>query len=73
MRNGTSWTESECERLRQLIESGCSAARASVIFKRTISSVQNRARKIGRPFPDRREAKRTLRAKCEAAERGPQR
>ena len=46
-----SWTEEELARLRVMIESGASPARASVVFRRTLLSVQNQARKLGTPFP----------------------
>lgn len=73
MGNSTNWTEAECERLVDLIKSGCSVARAAVIFKRSISSVQNRARKLGTPFPKLREVKKLRLDKIEAAERELQR
>jgi hypothetical protein len=70
MRNCTSWSDEDSQRLIELIDSGCSAARASVIFKRTVGSVQNRARKLGKPFPNRREARKGLLRKIAEAERG---
>ncbi len=69
MPSRTSWTEEELARLRQMIESGASPARASVVFRRTLLSVQNQARKIGTPFPARRDVRRQRLAKYEAAER----
>ena len=67
-----SWTEEDIARLRKLIESGASPARASVVFRRTLLSVQNQARKIGMPFPARRAVKRERLAKYDAAERALQ-
>ena len=55
-----------------MIESGASPARASVVFKRTVLSVQNQARKLGTPFPARRDVKRERVARYEAAERALQ-
>ncbi len=72
MPSKTSWTEEELTRLRQMIESGASPARASVVFRRTLLSVQNQARKLGAPFPARRDVKRERLAKYEAAERALQ-
>jgi hypothetical protein len=64
-----SWTEEDLARLKAMIESGASPARASVVFRRSVLSVQNQARKLGTPFPARRVVKRERLAKYEAAER----
>ncbi len=63
----SAWTPEESERLRSLVASGTSPARASVIFKRSVGAVQNHARKLGTPFPPRHEIRREILAKCEAA------
>lgn len=51
------WTTEQIELLRALVESGASAARASVVLKRPKLAVQNKARQLGRPFPDVRNVK----------------
>jgi hypothetical protein len=51
------WTSEQIELLRRLVESGASAARASVVLKRPKLAVQNKARQLGRPFPDVRNVK----------------
>jgi hypothetical protein len=51
------WTTEQIELLRALVESGASAARASVVLKRPKLAVQNKARQLGRPFPDVRGVK----------------
>jgi hypothetical protein len=51
------WTTEQLELLRTLVESGASAARASVVLKRPKLAVQNKARQLGRPFPDVRGVK----------------
>jgi hypothetical protein len=51
------WTNEQIELLRTLVESGASAARASVVLKRPKLAVQNKARQLGRPFPDVRGVK----------------
>jgi hypothetical protein len=51
------WTTEQIELLRSLVESGASAARASVVLKRPKLAVQNKARQLGRPFPDVRGVK----------------
>jgi len=51
------WTTEQIELLRTLVESGASAARASVVLKRPKLAVQNKARQLGRPFPDVRGVK----------------
>lgn len=51
------WTTDQIELLRTLVESGASAARASVVLKRPKLAVQNKARQLGRPFPDVRGVK----------------
>jgi hypothetical protein len=63
------WTLEDSERLKQLVESGVSPARASVIFKRSVGAVQNQARKLGVPFPPRHDIRREILAKCDAAEK----
>jgi hypothetical protein len=66
------WTNEECERLIQFVNTGASAARASVALRRTMKSVQCQARKLGKPFPTLRAARRQRQAKLEAAMRtGP--
>jgi hypothetical protein len=52
-----SWTDAESTRLIELIRSGASAARCSVIFKRRITVVQKEARRLGCAFPDIRAVK----------------
>ncbi len=48
------WTEEENERLRAFVAQGVSIFRAAAAFNRSIISVRDQARRIGRPFPDRR-------------------
>ena len=62
------WTTEQIELLRALVESGASAARASVVLKRPKLAVQNKARQLGRPFPDVRGVK-AARLAREALER----
>ena len=45
------WTDEEIEKLKGLIAAKASAARASVILKRTQNSVKNKAREVGLKFP----------------------
>jgi hypothetical protein len=47
-----SWTPEQIELLFTLIQKGISPARASVALKRPRLAVQNKARELGRPFPD---------------------
>jgi hypothetical protein len=63
------WTSEECERLVQLVNTGASVARASVVLRRNMKSVQNQARKLGRPFPTFHTMKRLRQAKLEATMR----
>jgi hypothetical protein len=44
------WTEDDVKRLRGLVASGASAARASVALKRSIAITKNKARDLGIPF-----------------------
>jgi hypothetical protein len=62
------WTPEQIELLRALVESGASAARASVVLKRPKLAVQNKASQLGRPFPDVRNVK-AARLAREALER----
>jgi GcrA cell cycle regulator len=57
------WTSADIERLKQLVASGVSAARAAVIFRRSIVSVKGQAKRLGFPFPDERILKRERRAR----------
>ena len=64
------WTDEECERLKQLVNTGASVARASVVLRRNMKSVQHQARKLGRPFPTSHVARRERQAKLDAAAKG---
>jgi hypothetical protein len=57
------WTAADIERLRQLVRSGASAARAAVIFRRSIVSVKAQAKRFGFPFPDERVLRRERKAR----------
>jgi hypothetical protein len=65
----SAWTGEDCIRLRAHIESGGSVARASVIFNRSISTIQVQARKQGTPFPDSRVVRRQWLTRYAEAER----
>lgn len=52
------WTAQDIERLKQMVETGVSAQRASVAFRRSIVAVKSQAKKCGFPFPDDRMLKR---------------
>jgi hypothetical protein len=52
-----SWTSHQVTLLLSLVEKGVSPARASVVLGRPKLAVQNKARQLGRPFPDAREVK----------------
>jgi hypothetical protein len=58
-----SWTAADIERLKHLVETGVSAARAAVIFRRSIVSVKAQAKRFGFPFPDERLLKRERKAR----------
>jgi hypothetical protein len=45
-----SWTPEQLARLSQLVSEGASAARASVVLKRSIIAVQCKANSLGTPF-----------------------
>jgi hypothetical protein len=62
------WTAQQIELLCTLVDSGASAVRASVVLKRPKMAVQNKARQLGRPFPDVRNV-RAKRLAREATER----
>lgn len=63
-----SWDAEQGEILKGLIDRKVSLARASVILKRSQSSVQVQARKLGLPFPGIRETKRALKESIADAE-----
>ena len=52
-----SWTDDNIKLLFALVEKGASATRASVALKRPKLAVQNKARQLGKPFPDVRVVK----------------
>jgi hypothetical protein len=63
-----SWTPEQVARLEDLVASGASAVRAAAALRRSIISVQTRARELGMPFPPRRALKKNRIAKeAEAA------
>lgn len=49
-----SWTPEQEAKLQKLIESGASAFKAAAALKRSIISVQAKARQFGTPFPHKR-------------------
>jgi hypothetical protein len=51
------WTDEQIKLLCSLLDQGASAARASVVLKRPTLAVQNKARQLGRPFPDLRKVR----------------
>lgn len=57
------WTAVDIERLKKLVASGTSAARAAVIFRRSIVSVKAQAKRFGFPFPDERVLRRERKAR----------
>ena len=62
-----SWTNEQMELLVDLVQKGVSPARASVALRRPKLAVQNKARQLGKPFPDARDVKAARLAK-EASE-----
>jgi hypothetical protein len=55
-----SWTLEQTERLKTLLDTGASAARAAGALNRTIASVQVKARLMGRKFPGVQEVRKKL-------------
>ena len=62
------WSAEDREWLVRMVESGVSPFRAAAVFKRSVISVQDQARKLGKPFPKLNDRKRALRSKIAAAE-----
>jgi hypothetical protein len=58
------WTDEASQRLREHIARGGSAARASIIFKRSVQAVRSHASSLGLKFPTIRQ----LRAKALGSE-----
>jgi hypothetical protein len=44
------WTAAHINQLVVLLDAGSSAARAAIVLKRSVSVVQNKARRLGKPF-----------------------
>lgn len=59
------WTEQDIVRLKEMVETGISAQRASVAFRRSIVAVKSQAKKCGFPFPDERALKRKRQERAE--------
>jgi hypothetical protein len=62
-----SWTNEQMELLVDLVQKGVSPARASVALRRPKLAVQNKARQLGKPFPDARDVKAARLAKQASA------
>jgi hypothetical protein len=58
-----SWTPEQIARLEAMIDAGATAFRAAAAMKRTIISVQTKARQLGKPFPHVRAIRRARLAK----------
>jgi GcrA cell cycle regulator len=54
---GRSWTTEQINLLLTLVDRGVSPARASVVLKRPRLAVQHKARELGKPFLDSRQAR----------------
>ncbi len=65
MKSSRPWDDEQLTRLKQLIAGGASVLRAAAALRRSQTSVQIQARKLGTPFPTMLEARR-LRAAKEA-------
>jgi hypothetical protein len=52
-----SWTPKQVARLNELLDKGASAVRAAGAVNRSITSVQVKARQLGKPFRPRRRGK----------------
>ncbi|MBC7623393.1 hypothetical protein FNL55_12330 [Tardiphaga sp. vice352] len=61
MLNIRPWDNEQVEILKKLIERNVSLARAAVVLNRRQSSVQKKARELGKPFPGVRAQKAALR------------
>ena len=61
------WTEDDTCRLRQFVESGTSPLRAAAALGRSMTSVKNRARLLGTPFPNERKVRKISKEKYVAA------
>jgi hypothetical protein len=51
-RTKSSWTEADYEKLKGLVAAGASPYRAAIALGRAVSTVKDKARKIGCPFPN---------------------
>lgn len=67
-RKNLAWTDDDNRRLVEAVDGGVSPSRVAVRFNRSVATVQNQARKIGKPFPGLYAVRRARDAKIEAAE-----
>ncbi len=58
-----SWTPEDCERLQEMVQQGVSAARSSLVLRRSVRSVKYLAKRLGTPLPDARLLKREWRTR----------
>ena len=63
-----SWSEADLQRLKELLASGVSAARAAVALNRTSGAVKSQIRRCGSAFLGMQEAKRRRQAKMVSAQ-----
>jgi hypothetical protein len=62
-----SWTSEQIKLLCALVDRGVSPARASVMLKHPRLAVQNKARRLGRPFAGSRQMRATREAEARKA------
>jgi hypothetical protein len=63
------WTDDELKQLAAIVAAGGTAFRAAAKFKRSISACRNLARAMGTPFEPFYVRRRSILAKCVAAEK----
>ena len=63
------WDDGQIARLKKLLENGSSIVRAAAALGRTSNSIQTKARIMGFPYINARDAKRVRNAKIEAAQK----
>jgi len=63
------WSDDHNKRVMEMAAAGASAARASVVFSRSVPAVRVQACKLGTPFLTTLMIRKNRLAKCDAAER----
>ena len=67
--HGSVWTDDDLKRLAAIVAAHGTPFRAAAALRRSIAACRNQAKRIGTPFTPMQITRKTIRAKCAAAEK----